>query len=198
MKASKALLRFDRKIRPCLHCPCIFNCSLIQDMSRQTRQHRLPARSTVHLPSTQLHTFHIPDISVNGRISRKQTSSFAPGNAAAIEAAVAEGVADGSIAISRPGSLGEVSQAAMPSSPPTHRASMPNRLSSHSSALAHGPSLSSNPAIAKRRASDGTGVMKKEKAATDELNCEHCGKAYKNGNCLTKHLHVVRIPTSMD
>jgi hypothetical protein len=40
-----------------------------------------------------------------------------------------------------------------------------------------------------RRASDGTHLLsKKEKAANGELKCEHCGKAYKHGSCLTKHL----------
>ena len=58
--------------------------------------------------------------------------------------------------------------------------------------LTDGPSLSSFPAVdkskAKRRASDGTALTKKEKAATGELKCEHCGKAYKHGSCLNKHL----------
>lgn len=64
---------------------------------------------------------------------------------------------------------------------------------SSSSAVVDGPSLSSFQGMDKklkmRRASDGTHLLsKKEKAASGELKCEHCGKAYKHGSCLTKHL----------
>jgi hypothetical protein len=60
-------------------------------------------------------------------------------------------------------------------------------------AVEDGPSLSSYPAADKskpttRRASDSTRLTKKEKAAAGELKCEHCGKAYKHGSCLNKHL----------
>ncbi|EMD00753.1 hypothetical protein BAUCODRAFT_29112 [Baudoinia panamericana UAMH 10762] len=75
----------------------------------------------------------------------------------------------------------------MPSSLPPH-VSAPER---PSSAVAEGPPLSSYGERAKpkmRRASDGTRLTKKEKAATGDLKCEHCGKGYKHGSCLSKHL----------
>lgn len=107
------------------------------------------------------------------------------------------GVADGSVAINRRnskatiGTLAESSQTPMPSSLP-QQASLPNRTGSTAGVLTDGPSLSSFPVVdkskAKRRASDGTALTKKEKAATGELKCEHCGKAYKHGSCLNKHL----------
>lgn len=58
-------------------------------------------------------------------------------------------------------------------------------------AVEDGPSLSSFSDKSKlnmRRASDGTRLTRKEKAAAGELKCEHCGKAYKHGSCLNKHL----------
>ena len=62
-----------------------------------------------------------------------------------------------------------------------------------SSAIVDGPSLSSFQGVDRtkqrmRRASDGTRLTKKEKAATGDMKCEHCGKAYKHGSCLSKHL----------
>lgn len=77
----------------------------------------------------------------------------------------------------------------MPSSLPQH-ISLPEN---SSSAVVDGPALSSFQSVDKtknraRRASDGTRLTKKEKAAAGELKCEHCGKAYKHGSCLNKHL----------
>lgn len=90
------------------------------------------------------------------------------------------------------GSLNDGSHPPMPSSLP-HHVTVPERGSSSSSAVIDGPPLSSYSDKAKlkmRRASDGTHLTKKEKAATGDLKCEHCGKAYKHGSCLTKHLYV--------
>ncbi len=73
-----------------------------------------------------------------------------------------------------------------PSSLPQH-VSMPE--GDMGSAVVDGPSLSSFQTKSRmRRASDGTRLTKKEKAATGDLKCEQCGKAYKHGSCLTKHL----------
>lgn len=167
-------------------------------MSRPTTQHRLSVSSTPSsLPARQPYSrTHSTSLGA-GRISRRKSSSFAPGNAAAIEAAVENGVADGSVSINRRNSkptlnmLSESEQTPIPSSLP-QQASMPNRTGSHAGVLSDGPSLSSFPVVdkskAKRRASDGTALTKKEKAATGELKCEHCGKAYKHGSCLNKHL----------
>lgn len=67
-----------------------------------------------------------------------------------------------------------------------------------SSAVVDGPPLSSlvsndKSRLKSRRASDGTRLTKKERAANGELKCEQCGKAYKHGSCLTKHLYVVEL-----
>ncbi|KAK4554837.1 hypothetical protein LTR86_007985 [Recurvomyces mirabilis] len=117
-------------------------------------------------------------------------------NAAAIGAAVESGVADGSIAINRRSSISKAALGALndgsyppvPSSLP-HGMTVPERGSS--SALVDGPPLSSYADKSKlkiRRASDISRLTKKERAATGELKCEQCGKAYKHGSCLTKHL----------
>ncbi|KAF2486555.1 hypothetical protein BDY17DRAFT_81357 [Neohortaea acidophila] len=78
----------------------------------------------------------------------------------------------------------------MPNSLPYHK-SMPEGASE--SAVLDGPSLSSFQAVDRtkqrmRRASDGSRLSKKEKAAGGDLKCEQCGKAYKHGSCLNKHL----------
>jgi hypothetical protein len=83
----------------------------------------------------------------------------------------------------------------------SNRPSFPSSLPHHislpeadaSSAVVDGPALSSFQGVDRnklgtRRASDGTRLTKKEKAATGELKCDHCGKAYKHGSCLNKHL----------
>ena len=49
----------------------------------------------------------------------------------------------------------------------------------------------SNPKPRGRRASEGIGLSKSEaKRASGELKCNKCGKGYKHGSCLTKHLWV--------
>ena len=87
-------------------------------------------------------------------------------------------------------SLNDGSYPSVPSSLPQH-VSAPEAGSG--SAVIDGPALSSFQGVDKakqrmRRASDGTRLTKKEKAATGDLKCEHCGKAYKHGSCLNKHL----------
>ena len=167
-------------------------------MSRPASQHRLSVSSIPNsLPTRQPYgRTHSTPLGA-GRISRRKSSSFAPGNAAAIEAAVENGVADGSVSINRRNSkatlnmLSEAEQTQIPSSLP-QQASLPGRSGSLANVLTDGPSLSSFPAVdkskAKRRASAGTALTKKEKAATGEKKCEQCGKAYKHGSCLSKHL----------
>lgn len=85
-------------------------------------------------------------------------------------------------------SLQDMASQSTPGSLPVH----PHASALSSSAVIDGPSLSSFQAADKklkmRRASDGTHLSKKDKAASGELKCEHCGKAYKHGSCLTKHL----------
>jgi len=182
----------------------------MQDMSRPTSQHRLSVgASTSSLPTrnpynrTHSHTLSLGSVNNgNNRISRRKSSTFSPAaNAAALGAAVESGVADGSIAVNRRssisktalGSLNEGSHPPMPGSLPKG-VSVPERLSGNSSAVVDGPPLSSYSDKSKlktRRASDNVRLTKKEKAATGDLKCEHCGKAYKHGSCLTKHLYVL-------
>ncbi|TKA66747.1 hypothetical protein B0A55_10242 [Friedmanniomyces simplex] len=171
-------------------------------MSRPTSQHRLsvgasslPVRNSY--ARTHSHNTSLGTVTGNPRVSRRKSSTFTPAaHAAAMEAAVESGVADGSIAVNRRssmskaalGALNDGSYPSVPSSLP-HGVSVPER--STGSALVDGPPLSSYTDKAKlkaRRASDGTRLTKKEKAATGDLKCDQCGKAYKHGSCLTKHL----------
>jgi len=121
---------------------------------------------------------------------------------------VENGVADGSIAINRRssvskaalGSLNESSYPSIPASLP-QGVSVPERVSGNGSAVVDGPPLSSYSDKMKpktRRASDNVRLTKKEKAATGDLKCEHCGKAYKHGSCLTKHLYVPQAHSWLD
>ena len=177
-----------------------------KEMSRPTSQHRLSVGSNVsNLPvrnsytRSHSHTVSLGSMNSNHRINRRKSSTFSPtANAAAIGAAVENAVVDGSAAVNRRssmsrsalGALNDGTYPPMPNSLPQH-VSAPEDASS--SAVIDGPSLSSFQAIDKakqrmRRASDGTRLTKKEKAATGDLKCEHCGKAYKHGSCLNKHL----------
>lgn len=69
----------------------------------------------------------------------------------------------------------------------SHHLSVPENV-----AITDGPSLASFDAVEQaknhRRASDGSRLTKKEKGHAVDLKCEHCGKAYKHGSCLSKHL----------
>ncbi len=192
------------------HCLCYAaDAGLSPDMSRPTSQHRLsvgasslPARNSSSRPHS--HSTSLGTVTGNPRVSRRKSSNFTPAaHAAAIEAAVENGVADGSIAVNNRrssmsiaalGALSDGSYPPVPSSLP-HGVSVPER--STDSAIVDGPPLSSYADKAKlkaRRASDGTRLTKKEKAATGDLKCDQCGKAYKHGSCLTKHLYVLGEP----
>ncbi|KAK5136351.1 hypothetical protein LTR08_003477 [Meristemomyces frigidus] len=171
-----------------------------KEMSRPTTQHRLSVgASTPSLPArnsynrTHSHMVAAGTINNTNRISRRKSSTFS--NAAAIVGAVESAVAEGSLPVYRRGSVSKAalgslnggSHPSMPSSLP-HGATIPEQ---NSNAVVDGPPLSSYTETQKlkmRRASDGTRLTKKEKAATGELKCEHCGKGYKHGSCLTKHL----------
>lgn len=177
-------------------------------MSRPASQRRpsvtapsmsLPVRNSYS--RSHSHTASNGSAAAQHRINRRKSSTFSPAaaNAAAIGAAVEHGVADGSVSINRRSSMSKAALGAlndgghppMPSSLP-HHVTAPARPGSDS-AVVDGPALSSFHAGDKskhraRRASDGTHLTKKEKAATGDLKCEHCGKAYKHGSCLNKHL----------
>jgi hypothetical protein len=174
-----------------------------KDMSRPTSQHRLsvgsnasslPVRSSYS--RTHSHTFSAGSSGPTHRINRRKSSTFSPAANASALAAVEHAVAAGSLPVNRRSSVSKAALASlndgdytpMPSSLP-HHVSLPD----DSSAVVDGPALSSFQGVDKsknraRRASDGTRLTKKEKAASGELKCEHCGKAYKHGSCLNKHL----------
>ncbi|EME87930.1 uncharacterized protein MYCFIDRAFT_85891 [Pseudocercospora fijiensis CIRAD86] len=175
-------------------------------MSRPASQHRLSVGSNASsLPArnsytrTHSHSASLASVSTANRINRRKSSTFSPATRPSINGAVIENaVAEGS-AVQRRSSTSKAALASlndglpsMPSSLPQH-ASVPENVALSSSAVVDGPSLSSFHGIEKskskmRRASDGTRLTKKEKAAAGELKCEHCGKAYKHGSCLNKHL----------
>lgn len=172
-------------------------------MSRPTSQHRLSVGSNASsLPlrnsysRSHSHTFSAGSTIPTHRINRRKSSTFAPANVTAL-AAVEHAVAAGSLPVNRRSSASKAALASlndggfphMPSSLP-HHVSLPEN---STSAVVDGPALASFHAVDKtknraRRASDGTRLTKKEKAASGELKCEHCGKAYKHGSCLNKHL----------
>ena len=173
-------------------------------MSRPSSQHRLSVGSNASsLPvrnaynRTHSHTVSLGSVGANHRINRRKSSTFSPATNAAALAAVENAVADGSLSVNRRSSMSKAALATLndggyppiPSSLP-HHISLPEN---SSSAVVDGPSLSSFQGVDKtknrmRRASEGTSLSKKEKAATGDLKCEHCGKAYKHSSCLTKHL----------
>jgi len=174
-------------------------------MSRPTSQHRLSVGAASSLPNrnsySRSHSHTISLGSANNaanRVSRRKSSNFSPAtNVAALGAAVENGVADGSIAVNRRSSTSKNGHASLqeggqPASLP-QGVPVPERTPGGGSALVDGPPLSSYNDKSKpkmRRASDGTRLTKKERANTGELKCEHCGKAYKHGSCLNKHLSV--------
>ena len=155
----------------------------------------LPVRNSYS--RSHSHTVSNGSLGTQHRVNRRKSSTFSPAaNAAAIGAAVENGVADGSVSINRRSSVSKAALGALNDG--GHPSSLPQHVSAHArpgtdSAVVDGPSLSSFQGVDKtknraRRASDGTHLTKKEKAATGELKCEHCGKAYKHGSCLNKHL----------
>ena len=173
-------------------------------MSRPTSQHRLSVGSNASsLPvrnaynRSHSHTVSLGSLNANHRVNRRKSSTFSPAaNAAAIGAAVEHAVAGGSLAVNRRSSM---SKAALVSLNDGGYSPMPGSLPHHvsvhenGSAVIDGPALSSFQGVDKtkhkmRRASDGTHLTKKEKAATGDLKCDQCGKGYKHGSCLTKHL----------
>lgn len=164
-----------------------------QDISRPSNQHRLSLASSV--PSRQsISRAHSSSLgATNGihRINRRKSSSFTPANAAAAIEAVVEHADSAPVPLHRRSSMSKSILATLNDGPPAvpsmqHHLSVPE-----GTAVTDGPALSSFAAIdaskQRRRASDGSKLSKKEKAGSD-LKCEHCGKAYKHGSCLSKHL----------
>ncbi|QIW96142.1 hypothetical protein AMS68_001660 [Peltaster fructicola] len=156
-----------------------------KEISRPTSQHRhslassVPARQSI----SRAHSSSLGAANATHRISRRKSSSFAP-TAAAIEAAVEYAVAPGSTSTNRRSSISKALLSGL-------NEARPPMVGSHNgTAVTDGLALSSYGALEKhrRRASDGSRLSKKEKPAASDLKCEHCGKAYKHGSCLSKHL----------
>lgn len=159
----------------------------------------LPSRSTYG--RSHSHTFSNGSTGSSAvpahRINRRKSSTFSPATKATALAAVEHAAATGSLPVNRRSSASKAALSAlnddaypMPFSLP-HHVSLPER--ENSSAVVDGPALSSFQSVDKakskaRRASDGSRLTKKEKAAAGELKCEQCGKAYKHGSCLNKHM----------
>lgn len=152
-------------------------------MSRPVSQHRLSVGS----PAANFSRAHSTSLGAaigNHRVGRRKSSSFAP---AAIGAVVEHA------ALNRRASKAFLTSLNDEARPPLPH-SLPQRVSvAEATALVDGPALSTFPSIDKakqrRRASDGSRLVKREKAAANgDLKCEHCGKTYKHGSCLTKHL----------
>ena len=122
------------------------------------------------------------------RINRRKSSSFHPtANVAAIEAAVEHAVAEPfhhrRSSVSK-AALAALNDGLRPPMPTLHH-------STDGTVITDGPSLASYTGDLQkhRRASDGSKLSKKDKIlAPSDLKCEHCGKAYKHGSCLSKHL----------
>lgn len=159
----------------------------------------LPVRNSYS--RTHSHSTSLGSSNPSHRVNRRKSSTFSPSaNVAAIGAAVENAVADGSAVVNRRSSVSRAvlgslndgsSYPAMPSSLPQH-ASVPEE-SNSGSVVIDGPALASFNGLERskpkmRRASEGVRLTKKEKAATGDLRCDQCGKAYKHGSCLTKHL----------
>jgi hypothetical protein len=184
----------------------IFLLTSFQDVSRPSSQRRLSVGSSASsLPirnsysRSHSHTASLGSLNPSHRIGRRKSSTFSPvSNPTVLSTAVENVVAEGAAIPNRRSSLSKAAlatlndggQPPLPSSLPQHASELER---DSGSAVLDGPSLSSFQAVDRtkpkmRRASDGSRLSKKEKAASGELKCEHCGKAYKHGSCLNKHL----------
>lgn len=126
------------------------------------------------------------------RINRRKSSiQVTPANAAALVAAVKDGSSYTAVDISR----GQVEGSMLSQSPRDKVLSA--SIGQTGSAIVDGPSLSSMLGSGKsksrtRRASEGSRISKeRSKSSAGELRCETCGKGYKHGSCLSKHLSVL-------
>lgn len=180
------------------------NCT--QDPARPSSQHRPSVSSAGPRPSVSRphsHSVSLGSLNANNRVNRRKSSTSMTGlNRAALAAAIREG-SQGGIVDGRP-DLGDglgISNGYRNSLPAPSPDMRPQTSASRKSgsALVDGPPLQSKGSTKARgrRASEGS-VLKKERRNTGagELKCETCGKGYKHGSCLQKHLSVLfQAPT---
>lgn len=124
---------------------------------------------------------------------------------AVLTAAVAQGEQTAAIPITSGGRRNTMSKAALartpladslpspPASLPTHKTVPEVKMEAHESAIDDIHDMSADEAGLgqgrTRRASDGqSGSKDSKKSSRIEVRCDKCGKSYKHGSCLTKHL----------
>ena len=136
--------------------------------------------------SSHSHTQSLGALNPAYRVNRRKSSSSHAVNMAALAAAAKDAtVADtknrpmsqGDVAI-RPGSAATRTSAVLVDGPPLSSILGQDRLGSNKARV--------------RRASEGTRLTRGERrrSTNGELRCDKCGKSYKHGSCLTKHLSV--------
>lgn len=155
-----------------------------------------------------LHSASTTTINPAHRVNRRKSSfSVASVNVAALHAAAKDGSVDipvqartrGSVQADRLGkspNMGSMPSPSFFSSGLKHATTIAEHATDaqNSSAVEDGPALATladkaNGKSRSRRASEGS-RMTRTKSNAGELRCDTCGKGYKHGSCLTKHLSV--------
>ncbi|CRK39871.1 hypothetical protein BN1723_015591 [Verticillium longisporum] len=180
-----------------------------------THQSSVSAASASGLMTRQAHSRNSShsilssSLNANHRVTRRKSMTNNTTNVAAVEAALKEANADGSVAMpigsgarrntaSKSAAARAAIMASLPSPPaslpPQHRFQMEKDGLMHESAIDDDPQdMSADEGLDQkasvRRASDGQPLIKEQRKSNRvELRCEKCGKGYKHSSCLTKHL----------
>lgn len=166
----------------------------------------LPSRNSYN--RNNLSAASLSSVNSAHRVSRRKSSfSVASVNVAAITAAAKDGTMDtvsgarsrGSAQLDKFGrspNVGSLPSPGFLASSLKQSSTVPEKIQENddSSALEDGPALASmtdkaNRKSGARRSSEGSRLTR-TKSNAGELRCETCGKGYKHGSCLTKHLSV--------
>ncbi|QPH01441.1 hypothetical protein C2857_005641 [Epichloe festucae Fl1] len=152
------------------------------------------------------HSLLSSSLNANHRVTRRKSVTTPVPNVAALTAAVNNGDQAGAIPIINSGRRNTMSKntlartsavGSLPSPPaslPTHRTVPELKQESQESAIDDSNDASADEALKlqtahSRRASDGQSLPKDgKKSNRAEVRCDKCGKSYKHGSCLTKHL----------